>query len=91
MPALTLREIPPELMERLRVVARRERRSVVQEALHLIEGGVAAREAALAMPEAQVQASRWRALAGRWQSAESFADEVAGLEAARSAGRSVDL
>lgn len=93
MPALTLKEIPEELMVRLRAVAKRERRSVMQEALYLLEGGVAARENALGSPAGAVQSQvgRWRALAGKWQSSESFDAEIAGIMAARTDGRAVDL
>ena len=37
MPSLTLKNIPEELMDRLREVAERERRSITQQALYILE------------------------------------------------------
>lgn len=93
MPALTLKEIPEELLVRLRAVAKRERRSVMQEAIFLLEGGVTAREHALESPisPADLQVAQWRALAGSWQSVQSFDAEIADILAARTAGRAIEL
>ena len=93
MPSLTLKDIPEDVMERLRAVARRERRSLTQQVLVLIEGGLAERDhrAGQPSPAAAQQVARWRELAGRWASDQSFADEVAGLAEARTSGRTVDL
>ena len=63
MPSLTLKDIPLDLLKRLRAAAARERRSLVQEVLVLIEGGLAERETAEERAERQVEA--WRGLAGR--------------------------
>lgn len=93
MPSLTLKEIPDELMLRLRAAARRQRRSIVQEALHLIEGGLS-REGypgSEIPPEVADQVARWRAIAGQWESDLSLDDEVRSLSEARTDGRSVDL
>lgn len=89
MSSITLKDVPEELLARLRAAARRERRSLNQEALVLIEGGLAARETAAERAHRQVEA--WRALAGGWVSERAFEDEVADLYAARTAGRDVDL
>ena len=89
MPSITLKDVPEELLLRLRAAAARERRSLNQEALVLIEGGLAARETAEERAQRQVRA--WLALAGAWVSDRPFDDEVADLYAARTAGRDVDL
>ena len=89
MSSITLKDVPEELLVRLRSAAARERRSLNQEALILIEGGLAARETAEERAHRQVAA--WRALAGAWVSDRVFEDEVADLYAARTAGRDVDL
>jgi antitoxin FitA len=93
MPSLTLKNIPDELLERLRAAARRDRRSLMQEALYLIEGGLGAHEHRVVAPSAEVQAQveRWREIAGQWRSEQSFEAEVESIAGARSAGRSVDL
>jgi len=89
MSSITLKDVPEELLVRLRAAAARERRSLNQQALVLIEGGLAARESAEERARRQVEA--WRALAGAWVSDRPFEDEVADLYAARTAGRDVAL
>jgi plasmid stability protein len=88
MPSITLKDVPEELLVRLRSAAAHERRSLNQEALVLIEGGLAARESAEERAERQVR--MWRALAGSWVSDRPFDVEVADLYAARTAGRDID-
>ncbi|MFM8985659.1 MAG: FitA-like ribbon-helix-helix domain-containing protein [Planctomycetia bacterium] len=89
MPSITLKDVPESLLARLRAAATRERRSLNQEALVLIEGGLAAAETA--EERAARQVSAWRALAGGWATEATFEDEVAALYAARTTGRTVDL
>jgi plasmid stability protein len=89
MSSITLKDVPDDLLARLRRAAARERRSLNQEALVLIEGGLAARETAEERAHRQVEA--WRTLAGAWVSERAFDDEVADVYTARSPGRDVDL
>ncbi|MCK6527160.1 hypothetical protein L6R50_06205 [Myxococcota bacterium] len=93
MASLTLKDLPDDLLERLRRAARRDRRSLAQQVLYLIEGGLAAgeRSEGTASSEAEEQVARWRELAGRWTSDQSFDDEVDRIRAARTEGRSVTL
>ena len=93
MPSITLKDIPVELLDRLRTSARSQRRSITQQALYLIEGGLseADRSSGLPSQEGREQVRRWRELAGRWQSSLSFEDELASLTGARTEGRSVEL
>ena len=89
MSSITLKDVPDELLRRLRAAAARERRSLNQEALVLLEGGLAARETAEERANAQVAA--WRSLAGTWSSDQAFEDEVADLYTARTSGGDLDL
>lgn len=89
MSSITLKDVPEELLVRLRNAAARERRSLNQEAIVLIEGGLTALETA--EERAQRQVAAWRSLAGCWASDQGFDDEVAALYAARSTGRDVTL
>jgi hypothetical protein len=89
MSSITLKDVPEELLVRLRAAAAREGRSLNQQALVLIEGGLAARETAEERARRQVEA--WRAFAGVWLSDRRFEGEVADLYAARTAGRDVAL
>ena len=63
MPSLTLKGIPDDLLERLRERARDERRSLNQQALVLLEQGLAADAPAVADRVAE-QVAVWRRLAG---------------------------
>ena len=89
MPSLTLKDLPQGLLERLRAAAEQDRRSLTQEALVLIEGGLAAREDAAQAADRQLAA--WRALAGTWESTEPVEDELRAIYEARTSGRDVDL
>lgn len=90
MPSITLKDIPEGLLERLRTEAHRQHRSLSKQALMLIasgldEAGVGSTE------EALQQVQQWRELAGKWTSEQTFEEEVADLQAARTIGRAVDL
>jgi hypothetical protein len=89
MPSLTLKDIPDDLLHRLREAAERERRSLTQQALVLIEGGLARIDTVEARAERQLEA--WSELSGEWKSKRSMKAEMEEIYAARSAGRDVDL
>lgn len=85
MPTLTLRDVPVEVLERLRSRAAEERRSLNQEAIHLLDFAL---RTEMFSPAAQVEA--WLRL-GRWRSSKSTKQEIAEIYAARTLGRPVKL
>jgi plasmid stability protein len=85
MPTLTIRDLPSDVLERLRRRATEERRSLNQEAIHLLD---LALRAEMLSPTAQVEA--WMRL-GRWKSSRTAKQEIAEIYAARSLGRPVKL
>lgn len=85
MPTLTIRDLPTDVLDRLRRRAAEERRSLNQEAIHLIE---LALRAHMFSPAAQVEA--WLSL-GRWKSKRSAKQEIAAIYKARTPGRPVNL
>ncbi len=85
MPTLTLRSVPAEVLRRLRRRAAEERRSLNQEAIHLLD---LALRAEMLSPAAQADA--WMRLA-RWKSSKSAKQEIAEIYAARTLGRPVKL
>jgi len=85
MPTLTIRDLPTDVLERLRRRAAEERRSLNQEAIHLLEFALRAERFS---PEAQVEA--WLRL-GTWKSSKSAKQEIAEIYAARTLGRRVKL
>jgi hypothetical protein len=91
MASLTLKNVPNGLLERLRKLAQQQRRSVTQQALFLIEGGLSKTEAAATEQAALTQLAVWRELAGRWESDRAAQEEIDDVYDARTTGREVGL
>jgi plasmid stability protein len=91
--ALTLKNLPDELLRELRAAAVHERRSLNQQVIHLLDTAIRAAplRAAAARSEVEAQVAGWRRLAGRWQSDEDRVTEAKGIAGRRSAGRKVAL
>jgi hypothetical protein len=89
MSSLTLKDVPEPLLVRLRAVAARERRSLNQQAIIMLEASLSEMTSAEQRAYDRVQA--WRALAGGWTSDRPFEAEVDELMSVRSPGRPVDL
>jgi plasmid stability protein len=92
MPSLTLKNLPEELLAALRAAAARDRRSVTQEIIHLLDialqgGQSPARDAA----DTEAQVAAWRKLAGKWTSDVDPATETKRIVERRTKGREVDL
>jgi len=85
MPTLTIRDLPPEVLDRLRRRAAEERRSLNQEAIYLLDFAL---RTEMFSPSAQAEA--WIRLA-RWKSSRSAKQEIAEIYAARTRGRPVKL
>ncbi len=93
MASLTLKDIPADLLGRLRQQAARERRSLNQQILCLLENAVAGgRQDTVGQLRAEIEAQFkvWETLGDTW-GAEDAEEEVAQIYAARSTGRKVDL
>jgi plasmid stability protein len=94
MPALTLKNIPESLLDKLRRRADEDRRSLTQEVLYLLEQAVDERPATapgFAPPAAEAQARAWMRLCGRWRSDLTAADEIRDVYDHRTPGRNVSL
>jgi len=92
--SFTVKGIPDELLDRLRSRAVRERRSLTQEIIHLLESalsGQGLQEARRALAEAERQTTAWSELVGRWRSDRPVAEEIGEIYEARTTGRAVDL
>ena len=90
MASLTLKNLPDELLRALREAAERDRRSLTQEILHLLDVALRARPSDRAAGvEAQVAA--WRGLAGKWESDVDQAVETEQIINRRTQGREVDF
>lgn len=94
MPSLTLKDIPPPLMERLRASAARDRRSLNREAIFLLEQALATgiAPATQLRQERDAQLAVWEGLAGRWAGdGEEIDAMIDDIYQARSDGREVAL
>jgi plasmid stability protein len=94
MPSFTLRNIPETLLEGIRILSERERRSLNNELLVVLEEGLASRaertEGQSLAPE--IQAELWLELCGKWADEERSAEAtIEELRTARSMGREVSL
>jgi plasmid stability protein len=93
MASLTLKNLPDELLRALRKAAAKDRRSVTQEIIHLLEsalGGRAERPAPRSR-DSDAQLAAWRKLAVKWESDVDRATEAERLVKHRTSGREVDF
>ncbi|MBK1718760.1 FitA-like ribbon-helix-helix domain-containing protein [Thiocystis violacea] len=94
MPSLTLKDIPPPLMERLRTRAAQDQRSLNREAIWLLEQALESFSdpATQLRQETAAQLGAWQALAGRWQGSDQETDDlVADIYQSRTQGREFSL
>ena len=97
MKTLTLRDIPPAMHARLRLLSARERRSLNSEVLVLLEEGLAQRSQqhmpapSAPPPSRELQLAIWEELAGSWEDDRSTEEIVDDIRASRTLGREVSL
>ena len=94
MASITIKNVPGELLARLRERAAMEKRSMNKEIIRLLDLSLSAdpahpMEYRRTLADAQAQA--WSRLGGRWTSDVSVEEEIAGIYAARSDGREIEL
>lgn len=87
MVSLTLRNIPKDLLERIRSFAVRERRSLNSELLVVLEEGLTARmDPRRESPEGISPAGRerlWNELCGVWKDKRNLQEQISGILSAR--------
>lgn len=93
MASVTIKNIPDDLLERLRRQAAAARRSINQQILRLLEQALATEptDHRQLRSEIDAQVRAWEALAGKWGSEEPVEEEIGRIYAARTEGRKVDL
>ena len=92
MATVTLKNVPEDLLDRLRKLATTERRSLNQQILYLLESAEDPEERQQRLKaEAERQTGAWRRLSGRWQSGESVQEEITRIYASRTKGREIEL
>jgi len=78
-------------LSEIRAAAERDRRSLTQEIIHLLEAGLRGRPKTNLRPDVTAQVAAWRALAGQWASDVDAATEASRIAAARSRGSSAAM
>jgi len=93
MASLTLKNLPDALLRGLRKAAEKDRRSLTQEILHLLDAALRGRVEHPRPRGADVEAqlAAWRKLAGKWESDVDRATEAERLAERRTSGRKVEL
>ncbi len=95
MSSITIKDIPEDLLERLRLRAAYDKRSMNKEVVHLLDlalsGEMAPTGASTMARRIDAQIHAWKRLAGRWESDLEAADEIQQMYNARSPGRRVEL
>ena len=94
MSAITVKNIPDDLIAELRARAAAAHRSLNGEILYRLRRSLelgGAEELGVLREGAAIQADAWEKIAGRWMSEMSPADEIESLYSARSDGRNMDL
>ena len=95
MASVTIKDIPDEILERLRQRAAADHRSLNKEVIHLLGAALSnafsADDAARRREVAERQAEAGGRLAGRWDSDQRVEDEIADIYSARSEGRNIPL
>ncbi len=93
MASITIRDIPESVLEKVRILSKRDRRSMNSELLTLLERGLNDRTGNTAeeaiTPEIQVE--MWRMLAGEWIDKRSTEEIIADIYTSRTKGRSISL
>ncbi len=94
MPNITLRNIPEELFEKIKKLSRRDRRSINNEILVILETSVR-RTASASTPhtfvDRQSQISLWTDLCGQWEDSRPAHEITDDILEKRTPGRPVDL
>jgi hypothetical protein len=96
MPSMTVRDIPGEMLNTIKVLSERERRSINKQFLVIVEDGLKTHTAALERgresgPSPSLQLALWRDIAGKWEDERSTAEIIADIRRNRTIGREVQL
>ncbi len=97
MASMTIRDIPDEVLERLKVLSKRERRSLNKEFVVVVERGLRVSMGALSQGGSEHhlsssgQADLWAALAGKWEDERTTCGIILDIRNARTMGREVAL
>ena len=92
---LTVRNIPDELLNKIRLLSIIEKRSVNSEILMVLEKGLSKESDSVNYVRNQLsndtQIKLWKNICGRWKDSRSTAEIISDIIGSRSQGRRIDL
>ena len=92
---ITVRNIPDELLNKIRILSIVEKRSLNSEILMVLEKGLSKESDSVNYIKdylsKDTQIKLWQNLCGRWKDSRSTAEIISDIIGSRSEGRSVDL
>lgn len=92
---LTIRNIPDEVMNKIRTLSQVERRSLNSEILMVLEKGLNDKIGNLFNIKEnmtkELQINIWKGLAGKWEDDRSTSEIIADIYSHRTAGREIEL
>lgn len=95
MPNITVRNIPDEILKKLRMLSELEKRSLNSEILMIIEKGLAKESKSVInlkrILSNDTQIKLWKNLCGKWKDSRSTVEIINDIIDSRSEGRRVDL
>jgi hypothetical protein len=93
MASLTLKNLPDALLRDLRKAAEKDRRSLTQEIIYLLDTALRGRgeRSRPRGTDVDAQLAAWRKLAGKWESDVDRATEAEQLAERRTSGREIEL
>jgi plasmid stability protein len=95
MASITIRDLPDSVLEKVRMLSKRNRRSMNSELLTLIEEGIEkkqeARETKNGVITSETQAELWQTIAGDWEDSRSTEQIIKDIYDTRTEGRTVTL
>ncbi len=95
MPNITVRNIPDEILNKLRMLSELEKRSLNSEILMIIEKGLAKESKSVInlkrILSNDTQIKLWKNLCGKWKDSRSTVEIINDIIDSRSEGRRVDL
>jgi plasmid stability protein len=89
---LTVRNIPDDVLERIRQRSQIDRRSLNNELIVVLEKGLSIEDSTnRKYPDRDLQLQIWNDLAGRWKDGRSTDEIIRDIYESRTEGRAVDL
>ena len=90
---LTIRNIPENIIKKIRVLSESEKRSINSEILLIIEKGLSAemRSSGKKSPGKETQVRLWKGISGRWKDERRTEDIISDIYSSRTRGRDFSL